>query len=1032
MSEQMDPEDVKAFAHELTGRMGQEVSRFGGTVVSVMGDAIMAVFGAPVTHEDDAERAVRAALAMRDSITAAASGLPFSLHIGVNTGEVMAGLVGPQERREYTVMGDVTNTAARLQSAAPPGTILVGRATHLATQHVIDYEQSEPVSAKGKEEPVEAWRAIGATGGPAERPSSAAPLVGRAAEIELLTRSWEQVVAESTPRLVTVIGPPGIGKSRLVRELTDGVERSGRLIKGRCLPYGETTGYDALGQQVQQTAGILESDPVPLARSKLKRRVRELVAEEESEEVSAHLQILLGLSSEGAPDKQLLFFSVRRFVEGLAREAPTTLAFEDIHWAQPALLDVLESVAARVRDVPLLLLTAARNELLDRRPTWGGGLARYTAITLEPLDDEHSRELARSLLVPGEEASDSIDSLVQTGGGNPLFLEELAASVAERAPGTTSSLPTNVQAIIAARLDALPGEELRVLRQASIVGRLFWRGALAELAGNGSGLDATLDDLELRDLIRRQPGSRLAGDREFMFKHILTQEVAYSAIPKTQRRTGHAAVARYLEAAMGDRARESASALAHHLKEAGDLPRAAGYLMTAAEIASRAWAKEEAVALYTEVLTLIGDSDPDMRAAAALARAMARLDAGDYKRALEDLEPLLPELEGRNRALGLHALEKGWYWLMDTERIHRYGEEAVTAAREIGDEELEARGLTVLAEAAGMDGETSKAIERMGQAVAKWPPDRRDGMYAAALSQGAINHYWRGEYQAAFDQAREGFELGHEFSSIPAVVNGASHAGLALVGMSRTEEALQWLQRAVTFGRETEPVPRFSARALNMWAGCLRELGDLHQARELNEQALEFATRAAFPGAQVSARIDLLFIDILEGEIGRAEATLPELLDAAEKTKGWHQWLWTVRLLEARAEAELAAGRPDEAVDTAQEAVRQTLGPGRVKYACRSRTVMGQALLALGRSQEAVDPFRLAVSDAERLGHGPSLWPALEGLATALAAAGDDGEAEAAHARARRAVEDFAAPLAEERRAALLASPQVVSILGRP
>src|SRR5919198_6446711 len=323
LSEQMDPEDVKALAHELAQRMGEEVVRFGGTVISVMGDAIMAVFGAPVTHEDDAERAVRAALAMLDSIRSeSGSGLPLQLHIGVNTGEVMAGLMGSGDRREYAVMGDVTNTAARLQSAAPPGTILVGEATYLATAHSVEYEPVDPIEAKGKQEPVPAWRAVAATSAPAERPASFAALVGREAELEVMERLWRQVVAESSPRLITIIGPPGIGKSRLLREYAPVVEAEGRLLRGRCLPYGETTGYDAFGQQVQQAAGALESEPVPLVRAKLRRLVREVVPEVDAPEITAHLQVLLGLTSEGAPDKQVLFASVRRFLEGLAGRAP--------------------------------------------------------------------------------------------------------------------------------------------------------------------------------------------------------------------------------------------------------------------------------------------------------------------------------------------------------------------------------------------------------------------------------------------------------------------------------------------------------------------------------------------------------------------------------------------------------------------------------------------------------------------------------------------------------------------------------------
>jgi class 3 adenylate cyclase/tetratricopeptide (TPR) repeat protein len=1033
LAERMDPEDVKALAHELAERMGQEVVRFGGTVMSVMGDAIMAVFGAPVTHEDDAERAVRAALAMRDSIRSeSGSGLPLQLHIGVNTGEVMAGLMGSGDRREYAVMGDVTNTAARLQSAAPPGTILVGEATYLATSHSVEYEPVDPIEAKGKQEPVRAWRAVSATAAPAERPASFAALVGREAELEVMERLWRQVVAESSPRLITIIGPPGIGKSRLLREFVPVVESEGTLLRGRCLPYGETTGYDAFGRQVQQAAGALESEPVPLVRAKLRRLVREVVPEDDAQEVTAHLQVLLGLTSEGAPDKQVLFASVRRFLEGLAGRSPVALAFEDLHWAQPTLLELIESVADRVRDVPLMVVGTTRPDLLDARPTWGGGLARYTAIPLDPLSEAESRVLALSLLETAE-TRNALETLVHTGGGNPLFLEELAATVAEQAAGTAAGLPTTVQAIIAARLDALPGDERRVLQEASIIGRFFWLGALRATSEDPAGLEATLDRLEARDLIRRQPQSGLAGDREFVIKHILTQEVAYAGLPKAARRRGHAAVARYLEQAMGERARDSASLLGHHWREAENPEKAVEYLLIAADIASRAWAKEQAIELYTEAIALLEATvDRDELHRAKLARAVARTGGGQFEAGARELDALLEGTQGEIHVLTLLARTRAANWLVDAEGVHRFGGLAVAGARDIGSPELEARALGVLAEAAGMDGDPTRAVEVATRAVSMWPPDHRDGDYAYTVAQGGLAQYWLGNYEESARLAQEGYRLGMEIGSLMAAVNGAAHTGMALVGLSRHEEGLEWFERGVALGVEWEQVPRFTARTQNMWAGSLREIGDFARSRELSEEALEGSTRAAFPGAQVSARIDLAVLDIEEGEIGRAERALPDLFAAAEGTKGWHQWLWMGRLAELEARAALLAGRAEDAATAAEEALKQALGPGRRKYATRARIVLGRALLALGRPEKAEVTLEEAALEAKRLGHSPSLWQALAGRAEALTSLGRDDEAEEVLGAARETVDGFARTLSDERRKRLLSVTEVGSILKGP
>ena len=1030
LAEQMDPEDVKALAHELAQKMGQEVVAFGGTVMSVMGDAIMAVFGAPITHEDDAERAVRAALAMRESVRSElGSGLPLELHIGVNTGQVMAGVVGSGDREEYAVMGDVTNTAARLQSAAPRGTILVGDSTYGATHHAIEYEAVEPIEAKGKQDPVPAWRALRSRGRPAERPTSAAPLVGRRAQLEVMERLWRQAVDESSPRLISVIGPPGIGKSRLIREFTPVAQRTGRLIKGRCVPYGETTGYDAFGQQVQQLTGTLESDPAPLARGKLKRLVRDVLPDEDVEEVAAHLQVLLGLSTEGTPDKQLLFYSVRRFVEGVARRTPIALVFEDIHWAQPALLDLIESVAGRTRDVPLMLIGAARPELLDARPTWGGGLTGHTAIPLEPLSEEDAAELALSLLAAGD-GHEALDALVQTGGGNPLFLEELAASMAERSGGVAAPLPTSVQAIIAARLDALPPDERRVLQEASIIGRFFWRGALRAITEDPAGLDEILDRLEGRDLIRRQLRSRLAGDREFWIKHILTREVAYEGIPRADRRTGHAKVAASLEEAMGDRARESASLLAHHWKEAGEPAKATEYLLTAAEIASRAWAKEQAVDLYTDAIALLeaaGDREAVQRV--RLDRAIAITGGGAFAAGAEQLDALIEETDGRVRVLALLARARAANWLVDAEGVHRFGQLAAEQAREIGRPELEARALGVLAEAAGMDGDPARASRFAREAAAMWPRERRDVDYAYTIAQGGLTEYWQGKYRDSLELAEEGFRLGMEMGSLMASVNGAGHAGMSLVGLSRHEEAFEWFDRAVALGREWEQLPRFTARTLNMVAGTLREIGDFSSSRAASEEALEGATRAAFPGAQVSARIDLAVLALLEGDLGSVDGALPGLIEAAEGTKGWHQWLWTMRLGELQARLALAAGRPEDAASMAEQAIALALRPGRVKYACWSRLVLGRALVVLSRASDAERVFREARGEAERLGHAPSLWSAMAGLADSLQASGREDEAQGVMASARSTIQGFAATLSDERRPHLLSMPEVASIL---
>ena len=605
-AEQLDPEDVRAILTPYYERVREELQRHGGTVEKFIGDAVMGVFGAPTAYGDDAERAVRAAFAVRD--WAEQDGL--EVRIAVNTGEAIVELDARPGHGEAMVAGDVVNTAARLQSAAPVGAVLVGEETHAATRNAVEYRPAQPVLAKGKSMPVRAWVAVRATSQAGERPMAPVPMIGRDRELAVLTGIWERVVDEGRAQFITVFGPAGIGKSRIALELSQLVADQGaRVVRGRSTPYGASTPYSAFAQHVKQIAGIFDSDDPADARARLAAGLAELVGPTAAEEHSPQLEVLLGLEGERpVADRETLFFSGRVFVEALAMGSPTLLLFEDIHWADASLLDLLETLASRVRDVPLLLVAIARPELLTDRPTWGGGLPAYTALPLDPLTEESSRQLAEQLLAESGGADGAL-AVVETAEGNPLFIEELAASIAEKS--TSGELPTSVRAIIAARLDSLPAEERGVLVDASVVGRVFWRGAVSEIAERDN-LTELLGSLEARDLIRREAVSRIRGDQQYGFKHGLIHDVAYQRLPRAERRERHAAVAVFLEEATGEMG-QSNEALAHHWREAGELQRAVDCLIAAAEQAGRGWAKAHALALYTKALELLPDNDARRR-----------------------------------------------------------------------------------------------------------------------------------------------------------------------------------------------------------------------------------------------------------------------------------------------------------------------------------------------------------------------------------------------------------------------------------
>jgi class 3 adenylate cyclase len=607
-SEQLDPEDVRAILTPYHGTVRDELESFGGVVEKFVGDAVMAVFGAPTAHGDDTERAVRAALAVRDAVAALNGKQPeLELRIrgAVNTGEAVVTLSARPALGEAMVAGDVVNTASRLQQHAPVGEIIVGEETYRATRAAIEYEPVEPVTAKGKAAPIEAWRAVEAASATGERHLSSTPFVGRTREIDLLDATWERVELERRPHLITVLGPPGVGKSRLAAEFTERIAvRGGRVVRGRCLPYRERSAYGAFAAQVKELAGIFDSDDVALATGKLRTLVERLVDKEEAEAVAGHIAILLGFETKTtAPDRDSLFHSVRVFVEAGARDEPTALVFEDIHWADSALLDLIELLAVRLHDLPVLLLTNARPELLDTRPTWGGGLLAYNALPLEPLGGSDAAELALHLLGADAKAT----QVAEAAEGNPLFIEQLAAVMSESG-AQAETLPTTIRGLVAARLDALPGEEREVILDASIVGRIFWRGALERIARDPTCLIEALAGLERRDLIRRDPVSRIEGDVQWSFKHVLIRDVAYDLQPRARRRDGHRHVAEFIEQSTPE-VGEAGAALARHWRGAGEVEHAVRHFVAAAEEAERGWAKQLAVTLYKEALDMTPADD---------------------------------------------------------------------------------------------------------------------------------------------------------------------------------------------------------------------------------------------------------------------------------------------------------------------------------------------------------------------------------------------------------------------------------------
>jgi class 3 adenylate cyclase/tetratricopeptide (TPR) repeat protein len=582
MGERLDPESLRRVMSRYFQTMRGVLERHGGIVEKFIGDAVMAVFGIPQLHEDDALRAVRAAIEMREALAGLNEELDQSWGIrienrtGVNTGEVVAGDPGA---RQTLVTGDAVNVAARLEQAANPGEILIGEETRRLVRDAVDLERLDPLTLKGKSEPVAAHRLLAVRpGAPGFARHLGSPLVGRTRECLLLQQAFERSAVERSCLLFTVLGPVGVGKSRLIEELLRLVEAESTVLRGRCLPYGEGITFWPIREVVKQASGFEDTDRPEDARKQIEHL---LTGDADAPVIAARVAEALGLAEGGAVQEEI-FWGIRKLPEYLARSRPLVVLFDDIHWADPTFLDLIEHIADWSRDSPILLLCPARLELLDHRPTWGGGKLNATSILLEPLSDQECGILIENLLGQAGLAQGLAARITNAAEGNPLFVEEMLRMLVDdgllqrmnshwEPTGDLSHVPVpaTVQAVLAARLDRLQDEERRVIERASVGGKVFYRGAVAELTPEPEreAVGSHLMTLVRRELVRID-GRSFAGQDAFRFRHILIRDAAYESMSKELRAELHERFAQWLARTAGERVIEYEEIIAHHLEEA--------------------------------------------------------------------------------------------------------------------------------------------------------------------------------------------------------------------------------------------------------------------------------------------------------------------------------------------------------------------------------------------------------------------------------------------------------------------------------
>ena len=878
-AESMDPEDVRRLLQPYHARVRAELERFGGTVEKFIGDAVMAVFGAPVAHEDDPERAVRAALAIRDSLAEEGE---LEVRIGITTGEALIALGARPDAGEGMASGDVVNTAARIQTAADPGRILADETTYHATERAIEYGTTEPIVAKGKASPVPVWEALRARARVGVERVGGATLVGREQELTLLRETLARVTRERRPQLVTLIGVPGIGKSRLVYELFQSIESGAFDLvfwrHGRSLPYGEGVTFWALSEMVKAQAGILDSDSPEQAAEKLREAVRTFVSDTaEADWVERHLRPLAGLEAEEtwAGDRRGEAFAAwRRFLEAIAEERPLVLVFEDLHWSDDVLLDFVDYLVEWAGAVPILALCTARPELLSRRPGWGGGKVNSSTILLSPLSEQETSTLVHELLGRSVIDADVQARLLEHAGGNPLYAEEFSRMLTARPCEVV--LPETVQGIIAARLDTLDSEEKQLLQEAAVVGRVFWLGALG---GERWKLVESLHSLERKEFVSRSRRSSVAGEDEYTFRHALVREVAYEQIPKAERPGKHERTATWIES-LG-RHEDHAEMLAHHYGSALDYGRTTG-----ADVATLTGAARAA-------FRVAGD-----RAFVLHAFAQAALF---YERALElwDEDGAPAELLVRHgRALAVGDDERGTAVL----------EQAADRLLEAGDAEAAAEAHAFLTEALQQRGRHDDAYRHMEKALALVRDAPASPAKTRVLTESS-RLFAIGERSEAGAVAQEAYEMAMGLGLAELAARALGNRGLAKMHALDYEGAVADLERSVELAHSVSSPEE--ARARHNLGSTAWVAGELARATANFDEAARVGERVGMLNMAVASRALLCSAKYNTGAWDESLRIADELISRLE-TGAAHYFEYHPRT--ARAAIRLARAGDDDLV----------------------------------------------------------------------------------------------------------------------
>lgn len=1069
-SDRADPEEVRRPLLSFHARVKEDIEWFGGTLDKFIGDAAMGVFGAPVTHEDDPERAARTALRILETVrklSEADPSLGLAVRIGIETGEAVVALGGSGPLVGERVAGDVVNTASRIQGVAPAGAIIVGEGTYRLIRDIVDVEHMEPVSVKGKAEPLHVFRVHGIRrreGFDAAGPH--APFVGRDRELDLLEQTFTRVMGEPAVRLVTIAGEPGIGKSRLLSEFLDRLEMlpSPPLCRiGRCSPYGERAAVVAFSEIVRAQAGISDSDAPEEAAAKLSATLATLEPRpSEQEWLRARLAPLLGLQGGigGAVDREESFAAWQRFVWAVGSQRPLVLVFEGLQWADPAALAFVRHLAERLAEVPVLLLCTARPEFLEEHSDWPTASAGAATISLSRLSDADMTMLLTALLGGSLLPAETMAALVDAAAGNPFYAHEFVRMLAAEEAATSSGgeaaterirVPASVQALVAAHLDALPSGERLLLQDAAVVGDVVWPGALAAMSGtNERAVQAGLRGLADKGLVRASPDGSTLGEAAYVFAYTLLREVAYRQIPRGARASKHRAAADWAERKAGERVGEYAEFLAHHYALACRLLRAAGAADQAAELDERArkyleMAGDRALAVdetradshYRSALDLLPPGHPDRPSilvkAARTGHRVGRLSSREalaaYEEAVKGFRAHGNDL-GAGEATVRAALQLGT--LGDRARARGLIQDAIELLETQPPGRELALAYAARAEEEMLAGRSTECLEWAQRALAL---ARSPGLEEVVV----MAHHLRGNARCelgdptGLDDLREAIRVSSEAGLGLETVRSYSYLGEWLWLTEGPAAGLELFEQAIELAERRG----FPLQA--MWArvGALRLLFDLGRWDELVRCTGEVMEASGELGDNAIAPVGPTYLARVLTARGRAGNAATLLARALPEARQLEDLQVLGPALVTAALVEEALGNPGAATDLVREleeatrdrspayresylpdAVRVCLAAGELDLAdrlladarshvtrCRHCVTTARALVheARGELDQALEGFSAAVRDWTSFGSALERALALMGTGRCLLAAGRQGEATARFEEARSA-----------------------------